>query len=89
MTVNYSIVGGDGASGILYAALSGSVTIPAGQTSATITVTPLVSGNEPEVVGLALAGPGAYTVSAGGGTAWVVIADDWALAGGMWMTYRW
>jgi hypothetical protein len=75
-TVNYS-VGGTAASAADYTALSGSVTITAGNTSAAITVTPqddsVYEGSETVIVTLA-AGTG-YTVSATNSTT-VTINDD-------------
>ncbi|MBN9119885.1 MAG: hypothetical protein J0I06_12115, partial [Planctomycetes bacterium] len=71
LVVNYT-VGGSATPGADYAALSGSVTIPVGQSSATFTVTPVddadVEGNETVVVTLA-----------SGGSATVTIADNDAL----------
>jgi Calx-beta domain len=51
LTVSY-IVGGDAVSGTDYAALSGSVVIPAGSSSAPITVTPLQDGPSEDVEGV-------------------------------------
>jgi hypothetical protein len=63
LAVNYS-VGGSATSGVDYTALPGAVTIPAGSTSALITVTPLddllVEGTETVVATLTAAGT--YTV---------------------------
>ena len=82
LTVNYS-VGGAATNGADYTALSGTVTIPAGSSSAAITVAPiddsLVEGNETVVITLS-SGSG-YTV----GTptnATVTIADNDVTTGG-------
>lgn len=75
LTVNYTI-GGTMQTVIDYAALSGSVTIPAGQTSATVTVNPvddaLVEGNETLSITLTAGACSPGTPS----TATVTIADN-------------
>ncbi len=76
LIVHYS-VGGTATSGSDYAALSGTVTIPAGQTSATLTVTPVddavVEGNETVIV--TVSADAFYTVGTPN-AATVTIADD-------------
>jgi hypothetical protein len=76
LTVNYT-VSGNASSGADYAALPGSVVIPDGQASATITLTPLqdtlVEG--PETVVVTLAGGSGYAVMAPSSDT-VTIADD-------------
>ncbi len=83
LTVSYTL-SGTAANGTDYAALSGSVTIPAGATSADITVTPVadsVWSEGSETVTATLA-PGSYLIG-GGNSATVTIgdagvaADDW------------
>jgi hypothetical protein len=70
-------VGGSATSGADYAALSGSVTIPAGAASATVTVTPVddPDAEAPETVDVTVQADGAYTVGTPS-TAMVTIADD-------------
>ena len=65
LTVNYS-VGGSATSGVDFTALSGSVTIPAGQASATITVVPVDDSiNEGlETVAVTLTDASGYTLGA-------------------------
>jgi hypothetical protein len=76
LTVNYTIAG-TAVNGTNYHTLSGSVTIPAGQLSATITVTPidmdLMGGNQAVVLNLA---SGGYLISSTAGSATVTINDD-------------
>jgi len=76
LTVHYT-VGGTATGGSDYAALSGTVTIPAGQTSATIAVTPVddavVEGNETVIV--TVSADAFYTVGTPN-AATVTIADD-------------
>jgi hypothetical protein len=75
LTVNYTI-SGTATPGSDYVALSGSVNIPAGAASASLTLTPLqdtgVEGTETVVMTLAA---GSYTIGAPG-AAQVMIADD-------------
>ena len=77
LSVNYN-VGGTATSGTDYASIGTSVTIPGGQASATITVTPidntLVEGTETVVVTLAL-GAG-YSVGAPSSDAVTILDDD-------------
>jgi hypothetical protein len=76
LIVHYS-VSGTATGGSDYAALAGTVTIPAGQTSATLTVTPVddavVEGNETVIVTVS-ADP-AYTIGASA-SATIAIADN-------------
>jgi len=77
LTVLYT-VGGTATAGSDYTALSGSVTIPAGSASATITVTPIddtIFESPPETVVVTLSANPAYTVGAPS-SATVTIADD-------------
>ena len=78
LTVFYTI-GGTAANGTDYTALSDSVTIPAGQTTATIPVVPLDNGkpNDNEFVTLTLTGTSnpAYTVDSSSSSATVTIID--------------
>jgi hypothetical protein len=81
LTVNYSL-DGTASTGVDYAALTGSVTLPARQSSATVAVLPVDDiwreGNETVV--LAVLPSTNYSVSATGQTATVTIVDDDALA---------
>jgi hypothetical protein len=63
LTVSYT-AGGSATAGADYAALSGSVVIPAGQTAVTIALTPIddPTGEVDETVVVTLAASGAYTV---------------------------
>ncbi len=76
LVVSYTVAG-SATPGADYSTLSGSVTIPANETSATITVTPVndtdIEGNE--AVTLTLAAGAGYTVGSPS-TATVTIADD-------------
>lgn len=76
LTVNYAI-GGTATNGTDYTSLSGTVVIPAGQASATITVSPsddtLVEGNE--TVALTLSS-GSYTIDTTKAAATVTLADN-------------
>jgi hypothetical protein len=76
LTVFYAL-GGAAINGVDYQSLPGSVTIPAGQSSTTITVIPiddnLVEGNE--AVAIQLQANGAYTLGTPSG-ATVIIADN-------------
>ena len=77
LTVSYT-VGGSATAGSDYTGIGASVTIPAGATTATITVMPvndtLVEGDETVVLTLS---PGAaYTVAAAAGSATVTIVSD-------------
>lgn len=76
LTVNYK-VGGGATNGTDYSTLSGSVVIPQGSSSVTLTVTPLddtlIEGNETVVA--ALASSASYTVGTPSG-ATITIADD-------------
>src|SRR6266542_1806326 len=76
LTVSYSL-GGTAANGSDYATLSGSVSIPAGSSSATVTVNPVndtaVEGNETVV--LTLSADAAYTIGSPN-SATVTIADN-------------
>jgi len=77
LTVNYT-VSGSASNGVDYSALSGSVTIPNGAVSTTITVTPV---NDPdpepsETVVLTLSANAAYAVNPSSGTATVTIIDN-------------
>jgi hypothetical protein len=76
LTVNYTI-GGTATNGTDYQTIGTSVTIPAGQASATVTITPiddaLIEG--PETVILTLAADPAYTIGAQN-TATATIADN-------------
>lgn len=76
LTANYT-VGGTATSGSDYTALSGSITIPYGSTSATIAISPiddgLVEGNE--TVTVTLSSSASYNIGSPG-SATVTIADD-------------
>ncbi len=76
MVVNYT-VSGTASNGVDYQALSGTVTIPAGETTANITVTPiddaLSEGNETVI--LTVASAATYNVGSPG-AATIVIQDD-------------
>lgn len=77
LTVNYT-VGGTATSGNDYTALSGSVQIPAGQASATVTVTPIDDSavESDETITLMIASHAAYTIGdANPGTA-TLASDD-------------
>jgi Calx-beta domain-containing protein len=76
LTVTYT-VGGSASNGVDYSALSGTLSIPAGSTSATVVVQPISDGNTEgtETVVLALSANAAYQLgSPTGGT--INIADD-------------
>jgi len=77
LTVNYT-VGGTAGPGSDYQALTGSVTIPAEQASATIVVTPIndtaVEPNETVVV--SLSPDGAYLVGTPGSATVTIVSDD-------------
>jgi predicted extracellular nuclease len=77
LTVTYTI-GGTATNGIDYNGLTGSVVIPAGQTSATIVITPvndgITEGNE--TVTLNLVDGASYDLGAVNNTATVTIADN-------------
>jgi hypothetical protein len=77
LVVAYSI-GGTASNGSDYLALSGTVTIPAGQASALVTLTPVDDGacEGSETVVLSVLAGSAYTVPAGGSSATVTIADN-------------
>ena len=81
ITVNYS-VGGTALAGADYVALSGSVTLPLGVNTATITVSPLPDAlvESPESVLLTLTPSAAYTIGAQGIAA--VIVDDYVQVNG-------
>jgi hypothetical protein len=76
LTVNYTI-GGTAVNGTDYQTLSGTVTIPKGQSSATMTVTPidmdLVAGSQTVELGLA---SGGYLISSSAASDTVTINDD-------------
>jgi parallel beta-helix repeat protein len=76
LTVRYSL-GGTAVNGTDYASLSGTLTIPAGAASATVTVTPIddtaVEGNETVI--LTVSADAAYTVGSPNSTT-VTIADN-------------
>ncbi len=77
LTVNYSITGGSATQGTDYNSLSGSVTILAGSTAATIDVTAIndaVAGEGSETVELTLSPSVAYSVGTAAAT--VAIADN-------------
>jgi Tfp pilus assembly protein PilE len=76
LTVNYT-VGGTATSGSDYSALAGSVTIPSGSASATITVTPVddTTVESSETVIATLSSGASYTVGSPG-NATVTIADN-------------
>lgn len=77
LTVAYTLTG-TGTAGDDYVALSGTLDIPAGQTSATLTLTPkndnLVEGDESVIVSLSASA--AYTIDSSASTATVTINDD-------------
>ncbi len=77
LTVNYT-VGGTATNGVDYQMLSGSVPIPAGSSSATITVTPIddssVEGNE--TVTVTLAASAAYTIGAPNNATITIVDND-------------
>ncbi len=77
LIVNYT-VSGSASSGADFTALSGSVTIPAGALSATITVTPIDDQlvESPETVIVTIAADSAYNISAMQGAGTVTIADN-------------
>ncbi|MGQ0626783.1 MAG: beta strand repeat-containing protein, partial [Phycisphaerales bacterium] len=77
LTVTYT-VGGTATAGADYAALSGTVTIPAGASSAVITLVPIDDGlgEAPETVTLTLSGNTGYRVVESTGNRAVTIADN-------------
>ena len=77
LTVNYT-VSGAATPGSDYTALTGSVTIPAAATSATIIVTPINdTAVEPnEMVVVSLSPDGAYVVGAPGSSTVTIVSDD-------------
>lgn len=81
LTISYS-VGGTATAGSDYAALSGTITIPAGSSTASIAVVPVddAAVEEPETVTVTLAAAPAYTVGADS-TATVTITSDDTTAG--------
>ncbi len=80
LTVNYT-VGGSATNGVDYQTLTGSVVIAAGQSSATITVTPIddtaVEGNETVVV--ALSANASYTVGSPNSATVTIVDNDTGL----------
>jgi hypothetical protein len=87
LTIDYT-VGGTATAGSDYTALSGSITIAAGQTSATISILPVddtaVEGSES--VTLTLSADPSYRVDANG-SATVTIADDDTSSAPSWSRY--
>jgi hypothetical protein len=78
LTVHYT-VGGSAVPGVDYVALAGSVTIPAGASSATITVSPLDDGQpgeRDESVSLFLTSDPTFALPSPGSVATVFIADN-------------
>ena len=77
LTVNYT-VGGTATAGSDYAALTGSVQIPAGAATATVTVTPINdTAVEPdETVVVTLSASAAYTVGAAASATVTIQSDD-------------
>ncbi|MBM4093016.1 MAG: hypothetical protein FJ276_26950, partial [Planctomycetes bacterium] len=86
LVVNYG-VSGTATSGVDYASLSGTVTLGAGSSTATITVTPMDdSGYEgSETVTVTLAADAAYTIGAPSSGTVTIADDEWPTAGtGTW-----
>jgi hypothetical protein len=77
LTVNYTI-SGSATNGSDYTSLSGSIVIPAGQTSASLTIAPIdnLVVEPAETVILTLAASAAYGIDAGNSTATMTIADN-------------
>src|SRR6185369_10460927 len=77
LTVNYSL-GGSAANGSDYAALSGSVIIPNGAASATVTISPVDDSlvEATETVTLTLSSTATYLVNSSSNTATVSILDN-------------
>ena len=77
LSVNYTI-SGSATSGSDYLALSGSLTLPTGVTSADITLTPIDDRlvEDPEIVIVSLASNAAYTVGQPGTATVTIVSDD-------------
>src|SRR5207248_1006331 len=76
--VTFTITG-TAQNGTDYVTIPGTVTIPAGSSSTTVTVSPIddliVEGNETVILTVTPASPATYTIS-GGGTATVTLVDN-------------